>query len=248
MVKQPEPYVITIVGKGGAGKTTITYFLAQDLISHHTHFLLIDADPTTSHLARLLGISPATTIEHLRRNLVDVAARGDTQEKALIAKNLDEIVSKSVIRMPQYDLLVMGQPELAGCFCPSNTLLRAVIEKIVRDYDVVLVDCEAGMEQIHRQVIRQVNYVIIIAENTIGSLQTASQILRAAEKFTHYSQAGLILNKIQSPQEVKLTLPNNLPLLGTIPLDPILNEFERKGLTLKDLPSDSLIQFSNKGF
>ncbi len=238
MKEQHDPHVIAVVGKGGAGKTTVTYFLAQEIITHQIHPLLIDADPTTSHLARLLRITPETTIEHLRRDLVGVAARGDAQEKALIAKNLDDIVSKSIIRKPDFDLLVMGQPELAGCFCPSNTLLRAVIEKLAGDYAMVLIDCEAGMEQIHRQVIRQVEFVVIIAENTRSSIETATQILQAANKFTHYAQAGLVLNKIQGAQDITHPISSNLTLLGTIPDDPALKELELKGLTPENLTAD----------
>ncbi len=73
--------IIAITGKGGVGKTTITYFLAEEFIVRQIHPLLIDADPTTSHLARLLGIAPVTTIEHLRNELIGVAARGDEQER-----------------------------------------------------------------------------------------------------------------------------------------------------------------------
>jgi len=65
----------------GVGKTSISYFLAQELMNHHMHPLLIDADFTTSHLTRALGISPPTTIEHLRRDLIGVAARGDPDIK-----------------------------------------------------------------------------------------------------------------------------------------------------------------------
>ncbi len=242
MTKQRDPRVIAVVGKGGAGKTTITYFLAQEFITQKIHPLLIDADPTTSHLTRLLGITPETTIEQLRRDLIGVATRGDTQEKVLIAKNLDDIVSKSIIRTPQYDLLVMGQPELVGCFCPSNILLRAVIEKLADGYTIVLIDCEAGMEQIHRQVIRQVDIVLIIAENTKGSLETATQILQAAKKFTHYTQAGLVLNKIQGTLASTHTLPRNLTLLGTIPEDPALKDIESRDLTVGKLSADAPIR------
>ncbi len=236
--------IIAITGKGGVGKTTITYFLAQEFIVSQIHPLLIDADPTTSHLARLLGIAPVTTIEHLRNDLIGVAARGDEQEKALIAKNLDDIVSKSIIRTPHFDLLVMGQPELAGCFCPSNTLLRAVIEKLAGGYAMVLIDCEAGMEQIHRQVIRQVEIVLIVAENTRGSIETATQILQAAKKFTHFAQAGLVLNKIQGAQDITHPIPSNLTLLGTIHDDPALKEVESKGLTPEKLTVDAPIRLA----
>ena len=234
-----NPRIIAITGKGGVGKTSISYFLAQELMNRHMHPLLIDADPTTSHLTRELGISPPTTIEQLRKDLIGVAARGDPGEKALVARELDNIVAKCIIQGDQFDLLVMGQPQLAGCFCPSNTLLREIIEKIAGGYKKVLIDCEAGMEQIHRQVIRQVDFVLIIAENTRGSFETAMKILQAAKKFTTGAQMGFILNKVQGAHELILPLPEELTFLGTIPEDAGLKDLEVRGLPPKSLPSNA---------
>ncbi len=69
---------IAVTGKGGVGKTIFTYFLSQELIDAGLHPLLIDADPTMSHLLNLFDLSTSTdllsyTLESVRKRVVKVA-------------------------------------------------------------------------------------------------------------------------------------------------------------------------------
>ena len=187
--------VIAITGKGGSGKTIVSYLLAQQLITSGIYPLLIDADPTMSHLTRLLEHKPKETIETIRKRIVEVAAQKKEQENQNIAENIDSIVSQSIIETDQYSLLTMGNPESKGCFCATNVLLRNVIESVTQDFDTIIIDCEAGLEQIHRQVIGKLDYLIIVSDFSLRSIETAQFIAKSAKKLIIFEKIGSIILK-----------------------------------------------------
>nr|MDO8085828.1 AAA family ATPase [Candidatus Sigynarchaeum springense] len=229
--------VFAITGKGGVGKTTFAFIFARALIARGRHPLLIDADPALSHLARALGITPEHTMESIRAELIGVAARGDAGEKAIIAREIGSIVDRSVVKGADYDLLVMGQPASAGCFCPSNTLLRSVIRELAGRYDSIIIDCEAGLEQIHRQVIGTVEYIIIVTDPSARSFATGEAILASARRFTQYKRAGLVVNKVVHGAAVKIPAwveKEGVVILGELLEEPALREHESMGLSLTE--------------
>jgi CO dehydrogenase maturation factor len=64
----------------------------------------------------------------------------------------------------------MGRQESAGCFCPVNALLRDAIKSLSKNFDIVLIDCEAGLEQINREVINPIDTLIIITDLTVRGI------------------------------------------------------------------------------
>lgn len=189
-------YVFT--GKGGTGKSTLSVILADILVQKGLHPLLIDADPTMAHLALMMGVDVenAPTLEKIRRNIIDKAALGTPEERIEFAEKVDALISDAVINLGDISVLILGQPEIAGCFCPANTFLKNVMAEILSDYKAVIIDCEAGLEQIHRSVIERADYILIIAEPSVRSLQTARAILNAACRFIEFKTASVVINKM----------------------------------------------------
>jgi CO dehydrogenase maturation factor len=138
-------------------------------------------------------------------------------------------------------LFSIGQPEGPGCFCPSNTLLRKVLESISKDFDIILIDCEAGLEQINRMVLQSIDVLLIITDISMRSIETADSIRNRAGKFTHYKKLGVIINKVKG--QIDLILKKledfNLPLLGQIPEDENIIKYELEGRPLIDLGDDT---------
>jgi CO dehydrogenase maturation factor len=231
-----------VVGKGGSGKSTFAVLFAQQLIKRGIHPLLIDADPTMSHLAKILGVEPTTTIEKIRQELIDVAAHGNKDQKTKMATSIDDVVEKSIIKQDNYSLLVMGQPVDSGCFCPSNTLLRDVIENITNKYNLIIIDCEAGVEQIHRNVIKSIDYLIILSDSSQRSLETADAIRNSAQRFMDLKEYGVVINKIKESQKGQIQAvvgKYNFPLLGMIPNDGEIENYDFQGIPLMKLPDKS---------
>jgi CO dehydrogenase maturation factor len=223
-----NPYVIAVVGKGGVGKSIITALLAKSLSESNKYkLLLIDADPTFPHLSIMLNLKPKKSVERIRSEIIQntLKKQKDLNE---IAENIDFDVYNTIEETKSFSLLSMGQPENSGCFCPSNSLLKKVIESISRDFDVVIIDCEAGLEQISRKVIENINYLLIITDISLRSVETAVSISKMGKKFTKSEKVGVIINKSEGDisniaQKIK---SNGLDLIGIIPRDPRISELD----------------------
>ena len=201
--------VIAVVGKGGSGKTVITTLLAKALIKNYKFkLLLIDADPTHPHLSHMVNLIPSKSLESIRTSVIDKTL---TKEKTVkeLAENIDFEVYNALAESKDFSLFSIGQPEGPGCFCPSNALLRKVIESISKDFEIVLIDCEAGLEQINRMVIEKIDILLIVSDTSIRSIETADTLRKSAKKFTKYKKYGIVL-KFMITMEKKKTLKNFL--------------------------------------
>ncbi|MFW9825334.1 MAG: AAA family ATPase [Candidatus Thorarchaeota archaeon] len=236
-----KPLIIAVVGKGGVGKTVITSLLAK-LISrdHNFKMLLIDADPTHPHLSYMVNLIPKTSLETIR---IDVINKTLDKEKSIqeLAEIIDFQVYNAITESKDYSLISIGQPEDPGCFCPSNTLLRKVIESISTDFDIILIDCEAGLEQINRMVIEAVDIILIVSDLSMRSVETANTLRKSAKKFTNYKKLGVILNRVKGNVDLIVNKLEelNLPLLARIPEDLNILDFDIQGKAIIDLPNNS---------
>lgn len=239
--KYEKPITISVVGKGGSGKTIVTTLIAKIISENYKYkMLLIDADPTHPHLSHMVNLIPEKSLEELRTNVIEeILTR--TKDFEEVAENIDFEVYNAIAESKKFSLFSIGHPEGPGCFCPSNTLLRKVIGSISKDFDIVLIDCEAGLEQINRMVIETVDILLIVSDISIRSIETAAAIRESAKKFTKYKKLGLILNRVKgnTNQIIKKLKDLNLPLIGEIPEDNVITEFELKGKPIIDIPENS---------
>ncbi len=236
-----RPLIISVVGKGGSGKTVITALLAKAISKKYQFkLLLIDADPTYPHLSNQLNLVPEKSLEKLRTDVIDEILTNAKDFEA-VAENIDFEVYKAIVESKDFSLFSIGQPEGPGCFCPSNTLLRKVIGSISKDFDIVLIDCEAGLEQINRLVIETVDILLIVSDISIRSIETADAIRKSAKKFTKYKKHGIILNRVKGNIDfIRKKLKDlNLPVLGEIPEDNNITKFEVKGKSIIDISENS---------
>jgi CO dehydrogenase maturation factor len=230
---------LAVAGKGGAGKTTLVAIMARILVEKGVHLLLVDADPPIS-LTYALGADPTKTLGELRLRLME-----DPRQRREIGDRhiRDVILDEALVHLENMDLLILGQAEGPGCYCSLNELLKFGIESLAKKYDVALIDCEAGIEQINRRVINSIGTLIMVSDATVKGLRTASYLSDIAGKYGvegDYS-TGLVLNKVNknvSALEEKAK-KMGLSLLGVIPLDENVADFDQEGMPTFDLPSNS---------
>jgi CO dehydrogenase maturation factor len=236
-----KPLVIAVLGKGGVGKSIITALMAKNIsLDYNYKLLLIDADPTHPHLSKMVKLIPEKSIEDLRADLIS-SVRKQQDSADQIADNIDIKVYNALVESKRFSLFSIGQPEGPGCFCPSNAILRKVIESISKDFDIVLIDCEAGLEIVNRLVIQSVEIILIVTDLSIRGIDTAESIRSSAQKFTNYKKMGVIVNKVKGDISIieKRLKEREFKLIGHIPEDQNIINFDLEAIPIIDLPLKS---------
>ena len=239
-----EKKLVAVCGKGGSGKTALVALLTKYLLENNNQRLLvIDADPTMN-LSSVLGVSPRKTVNDIREQIIREARKAGKTEKKNLARSLDYLLFEALIEADRFSLLVMGRPESLGCYCPVNDLLRDGIETLAENYDVIIIDGEAGVEQINRQVMQSVDTLVIVSDISNRGLQTASTIrdvITSHKKIFKYQKLGLILNRVNGQEEQlqPYISKTGLDLFGFVPEDPSVSQFDLEGRPLLELPGDS---------
>jgi CO dehydrogenase maturation factor len=242
MKLKKTPLIVAIVGKGGVGKTIVTTLIAKAISTSYKYkLLLIDADPTHPHLSKMVKLVPEKSLEKIRADLIDDTI-GKKEEIKSLAETIDFKVYDAIKESKEFSLFSIGQPEGPGCFCPSNTILRNVIESISSDFEVVLIDCEAGLEQINRMVIKSVDKLLIVTDISLRSVETAKSISESAKKFTNYKRIGVIVNRVRGniPNILDKLEEYELPVLTLIPEDDLLTKLDLEGKPIIDISEASV--------
>ena len=230
---------IAVTGKGGTGKTVVSTLLIRLLAERFPgRVLAIDADSAMS-LCYTTGLKVDKTVSMLRSELV-----GMRQAREELNNGPTKDLMRGILAHGKgFDLLTMGRPEEPGCFCACNELLRFGIDTLMGDYDYVVVDGEAGPEQLNRRVMKSVDCLLVMADMSARSLQTAAGIIsvaNAGENNIDVKTTGLVLNRVRDDQPKEELLKKiGLEVFGELPEDAMVNKFDREDRTLFDLPMDS---------
>ncbi len=233
--------IIAVGGKGGVGKTFVSAILTK-ILKDKAKLLSIDADPSLG-LTYAFGISPESinTIWDIREALKDGSGRkrllGD-QDPPL----KDVIREKVVLKKNGFDFLVMGRSEGPGCFCSINELLRYAIDSLAKEYEVVIVDCEAGLEQVNRRVLRNIDTLLLVSDPTVRGIQTIRYLSKIACNLSEKEKLStkVVFNMVEDISSVKrLAEQIDIPVIGYIPSDKTVKEYDLLGKSLVEFPTSS---------
>ncbi|MDW7650341.1 MAG: AAA family ATPase [Bacillota bacterium] len=240
---------IAIAGKGGVGKTTFTALMLRYLLKNRPKkaVLAVDADPN-ANLNEALGLEVEKTISDILEDTKKPGAvpTGMTKEMFIEYKLQDAMAEADT-----YDLLVMGNPQGSGCYCYPNDLLRKHLENLRANYDYVAVDNEAGLEHLSRRIISQVDTLIVVSDAAARSIRSAARVHDIVKSVNlDVKELYLVVTKVTGNEidelqgEIEKT---GLKLIGTVPLDPMVAEYDVKGKALIDLPDEAAaVQAVNK--
>ncbi len=235
--------VIAVAGKGGTGKTAIAALLIRELLNAQENedvcILAVDAD-ADSNLPDALGISYDKTVGDIREGLLEEKQRDVTLD---IRSQFEGKIAEIIAEEEHYDLLVMGRPEGPGCYCPVNHLIRMIIDTLTKNYDYTIIDCEAGLEHLSRRTTRDVDAMLVVLDTTLKSIKTALRLKEIAEEIdVDVKKLITIANKIPAGADkmiVEAAKRYNLEIAGIIPFDPLIPEYDAKGMPIVDLPDDA---------
>lgn len=228
---------LAITGKGGVGKTTISGLLARALQRAGREVLAIDADPNSNLLACMGYLRPESV-----RPLVELkgliaertgAEPGSSGGMFKLNPTVADIPDKYAVEVDGVKVLVAGTVKHggAGCYCPENAFVRALVTHLLLDKKAALVlDMEAGIEHLSRGTVEDVDRLLVVVEPSRRSIETAIRIKALAEDLgLHHLNA--IGNKIRSDDE-KTFLREALPeieFIGFIPYDDQIRQAELAG-------------------
>lgn len=249
--------VIAVAGKGGTGKTTITALLIRYIRDLKLGSILaIDADPS-SNLNLALGLPLDGTVGDIREETL-TQIRGGTFAAGMNKQDyLQYEIENALVESDGVDLLAMGRPEGAGCYCSANNMLRLCIDRLSKSYDFVVIDNEAGLEHLSRRTTADVDLLILVSDTSTRGLTTAGRVAELVKELkTQVGRMVLVVNRASSvgsgdtnsstfddlsPELKRLIALYGLDLIGTIPSDPLVGEYDAEGTPLAMLPPDSAI-------
>jgi len=239
----PKPHhakIITVAGKGGVGKTSICSCVVRLLVERYPDkkILAIDADPAVG-LSVALGVDVKLTLDDIRNSIVDTVESGDTREALELLSEARFRIFDALVEMPGFAFLAIGRPEASGCYCKVNSYLKEVISLLANSFDYVVIDGEAGIEQIQRRVMEKVTHLILITDQSKKGGQVIATIKSVADELISYDRIGFIVNRMTNPELADLITLESVPALAHIPADSVFAANDIQGKTVMELAETS---------
>lgn len=212
-----------MAGKGGTGKTTIAALIIRGIKENKLGSILaIDADPN-SNLGEILGVKDKSSVGTI---LDDLSSAPDKIPLGMAKERFIQYEIQSAIAEGDgFDLLSMGKPEGPGCYCYLNNCLRAVMDQLIKDYDYIVIDNEAGLEHLSRRTIRYADSLVVVSDASNVGLKSAQRIkeLTMQLKF-EVKRSGLLINRFNKNIDKERIKETKLDYLGSLPFEDELEE------------------------
>ena len=232
--------IIAVSGKGGVGKTSISAAFVRLLAEckPDAKILAIDADPAIG-LSTALGVDVVTTLDDIRKGIVTSVENDRPKEAIEMLSEARYRIIDSLIEEREFSFLAIGRPEGAGCYCKVNAYLKEVISLLAGDFDYVVIDGEAGIEQISRRVMEKVTHLVLVTDPSRKGTQVVETIKRVADEMVMYERCGAVVNRVGDPEAIQYIHIKDVPILTYISEDKAHANNDIKGLSVFDLPEDA---------
>ena len=234
---------IAIAGKGGVGKTFVSGTLARLLAQAGYSVLVIDADPNIN-TASSIGISaevaekivPLSDNDDLILEKTGVAPGKSYGQIFRLTPTVNDIVEDfGVVGPDGVKLLVMGTVKGGdtGCMCPSNALIRVLIQHLlIQRKEVLVMDMVAGLEHLGRGTARRMDAMLVVVEPRMKSIDTVRRIISLAADI-EIKEVLAVGNKIRNATErtfIEGKLKElEIPIVAYIPYDDSVAESDMLG-------------------
>ena len=166
-------------GKGGVGKTTTTANLGTALAMMGKRVVMVDTDIGLRNLDVVMGLENRIVFD-----IVDVVSGHCKLKQALIKDK----------RFEGLYLLPAAQTKEKTAVSPSQ--MKRLSEELKQEYDYVLVDCPAGIEQGFRNAVAGADDALVVATPEVSSVRDADRIIGLLEA-AGLTRARLIINRIR---------------------------------------------------
>ena len=203
-----EVIVITS-GKGGVGKTTTTANLGSALAMAGKKVALIDTDIGLRNLDVVMGLE-----NRIVYDLVDVIEGKCKLRQALIKDK----------RFQELFLLPAAQTRDKNAI--NEEQMKNLINELKQDFDYILIDCPAGIEQGFKNAIAGANRALVVTTAEISAIRDADRIIGLLES-SDIKNPELIVNRLRTSMVRKGEMMDvddivdllSIDLIGVVPDD-----------------------------
>lgn len=234
--------VIAVAGKGGVGKTSLAAVIVKLLVQAYPEkrILAIDADPAVG-LSTALGIQVTTTIDDIRKEVVSTVEEGNTKAAIELLGEAKYRIYDAIVEADGFSFIAVGRPEAEGCYCKINSYLKEVIRVLSNNFDYVVIDGEAGIEQINRRVMEKVSHLLLVTDSSKKGTQVIQTIRKVADELVMYEKLGAVANRLPDLSVKDYMDTDDIPVLAYICDDSHLTTFDLTGKNVFYLPDNSEI-------
>ncbi|MBQ3302212.1 MAG: AAA family ATPase [Eggerthellaceae bacterium] len=239
-------HTIAVAGKGGTGKTTLTGMLITYMVEHDmTPILAVDAD-ANDNLNEVLGVEVEHTLGEIREEIAHAETAEVNPIPASMSKQdyMEYRLNSALAEGDDFDMLVMGRTQGTGCYCFVNGLLQTQLGKLTKAYKYIVVDNEAGMEHISRGTLPAIDTIILVSDCSRRGIQAVARIADLVDELgLNPDTIKLIVNRAPDGQLDPGTMEeiekHGLDLLGVIPHDELIYQYDCAGKPTADMPAES---------
>lgn len=199
--------IITLCGKGGCGKSTVSSLLAKEFVRNGKKVLVIDTDESNYGLHRQLGLELPKDFTNYFGGKKAVIAKLRAQnggETSYFEKpwSLSDIPSEYISEKDGVKLIAIGKIHEAGegCACPMGIVSREFISNLrLNPNEVVITDTEAGIEHFGRNVEKDADAVLMVVDPSYESLKLSEKVSELGKGMN--KPVYFVLNKVDSASE-----------------------------------------------
>ena len=175
-----EALVITS-GKGGVGKTTTSANLGTALALLGKKVCLVDTDIGLRNLDVVMGLE-----NRIIYDLVDVI-----QERCK--------VHQALVKDKRFDglLYLLPAAQTSDKLAITAEQMQKLITELKQDYDYIIIDCPAGIEQGFKNAVAGADKAIVVTTPERTAVRDADRIIGLLEKEEHIESPKLVINRIR---------------------------------------------------
>lgn len=201
--------IVITSGKGGVGKTTMVANLGIALALAGASTVLVDGDIGLNNLD--VAMSCESRIIY---DIGDVVLQKCRLKQALIRdSNLD-------------NLFILPSAKFVSQERINTQAFAAIISELAKDFDIVLIDCPAGIEQGFHRAVAPANEALVVTTPHISAVRDADKVIGLLSTY-NINSVGLIVNRIRGDLSIKdstmrvaeISKLLKTPLIGAIPED-----------------------------
>ena len=201
--------IVVTSGKGGVGKTTTSANVGTGLAKAGKKVCLIDTDIGLRNLDVVMGLE-----NRIVYNLVDVVDGNCRIKQALIKDK----------RHPGLYLMPSAQTKDKSAVTPGQMV--KVIDSLKEQFDYVILDCPAGIEQGFQNAIAGADRALVVTTPEVSAIRDADRIVGLLEA-NGFKQIELVINRLRPDMVKRGDMMSAadvvdilaIPLIGIVPDD-----------------------------